>query len=144
MHAAMFQDEATLRQIVQAIVVPNLQLRESDEELFEDNPEEYVQRDMEGSDSDTRRQCACDLVRALCKNFDAQTTAICSGHLEQMLGEYSRDMATNWRAKDAAVSVRRRAARAPTRQGATWGVGGGGERERRTARAADVRVNRAS
>ena len=110
MHAAMFQDEATLRQIVQAIVVPNLQLRESDEELFEDNPEEYVQRDMEGSDSDTRRQCACDLVRALCKNFDAQTTAICSGHLEQMLGEYSRDMATNWRAKDAAVSRRERSA----------------------------------
>ena len=36
MHAAMFQDEATLRQIVQAIVVPNLQLRESDEELHRD------------------------------------------------------------------------------------------------------------
>ena len=53
----------------------------------QDNPEEYIQCDMEGSDSDTRRQCACDLVRAMCKNFDAQTTQICSGHLEQMLSD---------------------------------------------------------
>lgn len=38
----------------------------SDEELFEDNPEEYIRRDIEGSDVDTRRRASCDLVK-VCK-----------------------------------------------------------------------------
>ena len=41
------------------------QLRESDVELFEDNAEEYIRRDLEGSDVDTRRRAACDLVKGL-------------------------------------------------------------------------------
>ena len=36
-----------LRQIVEAIVVPNVTMREDEEFLFEDNPTEYIQRDME-------------------------------------------------------------------------------------------------
>jgi len=45
----------------------------SDEELFEDNPEEYIRRDIEGSDVDTRRRAACDLVKALSKEFEQIT-----------------------------------------------------------------------
>ena len=49
---------------------------ETDEELFEDNAEEYIRRDIEGSDVDTRRRAACDLVRALSSHFEAQMTSI--------------------------------------------------------------------
>lgn len=45
----------------------------SDEELFEDNPEEYIRRDIEGSDVDTRRRAACDLVKVLSKEFEQVT-----------------------------------------------------------------------
>ena len=31
-------------------VIPNLQATEADEELFEDNPTDYIRKDMEGSD----------------------------------------------------------------------------------------------
>ena len=48
MHSSLFADPGTLQQIVEKIVVPNLRLREMDEELFEDNPADYIQRDMEG------------------------------------------------------------------------------------------------
>jgi len=41
--------------------------------LFEDNPEEYIRRDIEGSDVDTRRRAACDLVKALSKEFEQIT-----------------------------------------------------------------------
>lgn len=105
MHVGLFSAEGTLHQIVQAIVVPNLQLRTSDEELFEDNAADYIQCDMEGSDSDTRRRCACDLVRAMCKHFDTQTTQICADHITRMLGEYSANPAANWRSKDAALHL---------------------------------------
>lgn len=39
--------DATLEQFVGAIVLPNITLREADEEMFEDNPIEYVRRDFE-------------------------------------------------------------------------------------------------
>jgi exportin-2 (importin alpha re-exporter) len=47
----------THTQIVEAIVVPNVTMREDDEELFEDNPTEYIQRDME-----VRAPAACSLA----------------------------------------------------------------------------------
>ncbi len=48
MHFALFNNPTLLRQIVEAIVVPNVTMREDEEYLFEDNPTEYIQRDMEG------------------------------------------------------------------------------------------------
>ena len=42
------------------------------EEMFEMNWIEYVRRDTEGSDSDTRRRSASELVRALTERFPAQ------------------------------------------------------------------------
>jgi len=41
------EGDATLEQFVGAIVLPNITLREADEEMFEDNPIEYVRRDFE-------------------------------------------------------------------------------------------------
>ena len=58
---------------------------EADEESFEDNPEEYIRRDMEGSDVDTRRRAACDLVRALSKSFEGPVITNFSQYVDTML-----------------------------------------------------------
>lgn len=55
-----------------------LSFAEIDEELFEDNPEEYMRRDIEGADVDTRRRAACDLVKVLAQHFDEQVSQIFS------------------------------------------------------------------
>lgn len=55
---------------------------ESDQELFEDNPEEYTRRDIEGSDVDTRRRAACDLVNTLSQNFEARIMEIFGQYLQ--------------------------------------------------------------
>ena len=54
----------------------------SDEELFEDNPEEYIRRDIEGSDVDTRRKAACDLVKALGKTYEEQISSSFSAYVK--------------------------------------------------------------
>ena len=54
------------------IVIPNIRLRDDMEEMFEMNWVEYVRRDTEGSDNDTRRRAATDLVKALTARFEAQ------------------------------------------------------------------------
>ena len=60
-------------------IVP-LFLTASDEELFEDKPEEYIRRDIEGSDVDTRRRAACDLVKVLSRYFEEK--------MMQIFGQY--------------------------------------------------------
>lgn len=104
MHKGLFQDPATLQQIVGKIVIPNLMFRDSDEERFEDDPREYIVTEVEGSDSETRRKCSQDLLRAMGRQFEQETAAICLGHVESMLKEYAVDPNEKWKAKDAAVS----------------------------------------
>jgi exportin-2 (importin alpha re-exporter) len=48
-HKAMFDNMETLQRICSDIILPNMTLRESDEELFEDDPVEFIRRDLEGS-----------------------------------------------------------------------------------------------
>jgi exportin-2 (importin alpha re-exporter) len=45
----MFMDEARLMQIFEKVVLQNMSLRESDEELIEDEPISFIRRDLEGS-----------------------------------------------------------------------------------------------
>jgi exportin-2 (importin alpha re-exporter) len=81
----MFAAEGALRTLCQHVILPNLQLREADEELFEDDPIEYIRRDLEGSDSDTRRRAAADLVRSLSEQFDAEMTALFGEYITHYL-----------------------------------------------------------
>jgi exportin-2 (importin alpha re-exporter) len=73
--------------------------------LFEDNPTEWIQKDMEGNDTDTRRRCAIDLVRGMSKHFENETTALCGNHIMLLLQQYAADPANNWKAKDAALCL---------------------------------------
>lgn len=103
MHKSLFQEEATLREIISKIVIPNLMIREADEERFEDDPQEYIQRDIEGEDSESRRRCSQELLRSMCRQFEPESTRICSEHISSMLAEYAADPVNMWKAKDAAV-----------------------------------------
>ena len=61
------------------------QVRDEDEEVFEMNPIEYIRRDIEGGDSDTRRRSAADLVKALTEVYEAQVTAMFTGYVAALL-----------------------------------------------------------
>ena len=105
MNKALFQEKAILTEICSNIVVRNLQLRESDEDLFEDNPMDYIRRDIEGSDGDTRRSAARELVRGLLRNYHEAVTEICLGVVTTMLQQYTADPVNQWRLKDVSVGL---------------------------------------
>lgn len=98
----LFEDPTVLSSICEKVIIPNMEFRNSDEELFEDNPEEYIRRDIEGSDVDTRRRAACDLVRVLSKYFEEKMMQIFGQYVQAMLQQYAAD-SVSWRAKDAAL-----------------------------------------
>jgi exportin-2 (importin alpha re-exporter) len=104
-HAGLFSQEGALRAVLESIVLPNLRLRETELELFEDNPIDFIRGDIEGSDADTRRRTATDLLRALCKNMNAEVTPLCIMCIDSLLASYATDRARKEADKDAAVAL---------------------------------------
>lgn len=98
-HAEMFNNEEVLTQIVEKVIVPNVSLRESDLEMLEDEPIEFIRRDLEGSDTDSRRRSATDFLRKLQEKFESSVTSVVSKYINH----YLEQGLTDWRAKDTAV-----------------------------------------
>ncbi|KAL2133196.1 hypothetical protein VTI74DRAFT_2770 [Chaetomium olivicolor] len=98
-HAEIFNNEQILGTIVDKVILPNVTLRESDEEMFEDEPIEFIRRDLEGSDTDSRRRAATDFLRKLLENFEMLVTKVVFGYIDHYLTVGK----TDWKAKDTAV-----------------------------------------
>ena len=81
----MFEDTAVLGSICEKVILPNIQFRDCDQELFEDNSEEYIRRDIEGSDVDTRRRSACNFLNKLSQNYEQKIMDIFSRHIQVIL-----------------------------------------------------------
>lgn len=101
----MFNNEGALKTICEKIIIPQIKLRESDVELFESDGLEYIRRDIEGSDIDTRRRITMDFVQGLCTHFEVQITEILKGYVGYLLQEYSKDQKNQWVLKDAAMYI---------------------------------------
>ncbi|KAM7218971.1 CAS/CSE protein, C-terminus domain containing protein [Rhypophila decipiens] len=98
-HAEIFNNEQILSTIVEKVILPNVALRESDIEMFEDEPIEFIRRDLEGSDTDSRRRAATDFLRKLLENFEATVTQV----VFKYINHYLTLGKTDWKAKDTAV-----------------------------------------
>lgn len=119
-YRSLFENDESLKSICEKIVIPNLFLRDSDIEIFEDNPEEYIRKDIERSDVDTRRRAASDLVQALSSQFEKQIVAIFSQYVSALLQEFSANPRKNWRQKDVVLYlVTTLASRAQTKKHGT-------------------------
>ncbi|KAB1219642.1 Exportin-2 [Morella rubra] len=102
-HHTLFAGEGVIPQICQSIVIPNVRLREEDEELFEMNYIEFIRRDMEGSDLDTRRRIACELLKGIATNYKQQVTDIVSSQIQHLLTSFAANPVANWKDKDCAI-----------------------------------------
>jgi exportin-2 (importin alpha re-exporter) len=102
-HAQNFNNDGTLGEVVEKVILPNVSLRESDIEQFEDEPIEYIRRDLEGSDADTRRRAATDFLRKLLEKFEGLVTAVVGRYISHYLSAFSQNPSTEWKSKDTAV-----------------------------------------
>ncbi|KAG9802275.1 Cse1-domain-containing protein, partial [Aureobasidium melanogenum] len=102
-YAQSFNNQDILGQVVEKVILPNLSLRESDVEMFEDEPIEFIRRDLEGSDSDTRRRAATDFLRQLVEQFEKLVTDVVSQYISHYLADYEKSKSDNWKSKDTAV-----------------------------------------
>jgi exportin-2 (importin alpha re-exporter) len=101
-HAQNFNNDTTLGEVVEKVILPNVSLRESDIEQFEDEPIEYIRRDLEGSDADTRRRAATDFLRKLLEKFESLVTNVVGRYITHYLAASTQNPA-EWKSKDTAV-----------------------------------------
>lgn len=92
-----FNNESSLKEIIEKIILPNIYFREIDEEMFEDEPINYVRSDLEGSDFDTRRKSATDFLRELKEVNSELLTNTVMTYVDQFLSH------SDWRNKDIAI-----------------------------------------
>lgn len=102
-HAVTFNDDSVLGQVVEKVILPNVSLRESDIEQFEDEPIEYIRRDLEGSDADTRRRAATDFLRRLLEKFEQLVTDVVGRYITHYLATFTQNPGSEWKSKDTAV-----------------------------------------
>lgn len=102
-HAENFNNEGTLGEVVEKVILPNVGLRESDIEQFEDEPIEYIRRDLEGSDADTRRRAATDFLRKLLEKFESLVTSVVGKYITHYLAAFAKNPGSDWKSKDTAV-----------------------------------------
>jgi exportin-2 (importin alpha re-exporter) len=105
MYRPVFEAETTLRSIVETIVLPNLVLTPDDEDVFESQPEEFLARDVEGSDADSRRRSAAELVKGLSEQFEKEVGAIVLAHVTNMVGQWNKDKVGSWKHLEAAIPL---------------------------------------
>jgi exportin-2 (importin alpha re-exporter) len=99
----LFNNEDAIKQITEKIILPNITLRESDLEMFEDDPIEYTRRDLEGSDVDSRRRSATEFLRALKESNETLVTGIMMNYINHYLSVYGENTTENWKFKDIAI-----------------------------------------
>jgi exportin-2 (importin alpha re-exporter) len=95
-----FEQQEALAQICEKLVLPNIQLRDTDIELFSDNPDDYIRKDLQNADAETRRRSAVDLVKALSKFYEEHVTGILIKYVQTLLGSTN-----DYRAKDACIQL---------------------------------------
>ena len=99
----LFEDKNVLDGLCSKVIIPNIEFRQCDIELFEDNCEDYIRADIEGSDVDTRRKAACDLVKSLSKHFEEEIVRVFSEYIKVMLESFASNPTEYWKNKDAAI-----------------------------------------
>ncbi|XP_049849075.1 exportin-2-like [Schistocerca gregaria] len=100
---AMFADMSTLRGLCVGVVVPNVSMSAELYENFEGDPLHYIEMDMKGADTLTRRHAAMDLVLGLRKHYESQVTEIALSLIQDMLKEYEQNPEKSWISKDSAI-----------------------------------------
>ncbi|KDN36257.1 hypothetical protein RSAG8_10945, partial [Rhizoctonia solani AG-8 WAC10335] len=116
LHTQLFSQQSTLQGLFTRIVLPSVPLRQHEIEQFEDDPLEYIRRDL-GSGSAAsagsgavevtgRRGAATDLLRALMGvGLESQVTGMVNEAVEALVGKYKAGEGGEdaWMHKDTAV-----------------------------------------
>lgn len=103
-HKSIFQ--SSLKVICDSIIIPNMKIRESDLEIFEEEPMEFIRKESEGGQElSNRHGSAVALVHGLMEFHGNEMTQILWETVTTSLTIYSTNSRNNWTSKLLATQV---------------------------------------
>ncbi|KAG5519281.1 hypothetical protein PMAC_001906 [Pneumocystis sp. 'macacae'] len=102
-YSYLFRSQNVLQQLIGNVILPNISSQEFDKELFEDDPIEFIRRDLEEFDVNARRKATTNLVRGLVEQFESEIVPIVLNYINHYLIEFQKDKKKNWEAKNTAI-----------------------------------------
>lgn len=98
-HQSLFDNKQLIHEIIEKIVLPNIVLRQADEEAFEDDPIQFTRSDVEGLDFDSRRKATTDLL----KELKELNTALLTSTVMTYVSRFLTMEGSFWKNKDTAT-----------------------------------------
>lgn len=92
----------SLNEVINKVILPNITLRECDEELIEDDPIEYIKKDLENHDFTSRRFSTTIFLKELNNNNESLITEIVMNYINEFINDYNSD-SSRWKQKDTAI-----------------------------------------
>jgi exportin-2 (importin alpha re-exporter) len=102
---AVVDGDSVMPAIVRAVVVPNVIMRASDVERFDDDGSEYMQRDLLGADIHTRRKAAADLLKAFNTHREQAVCALGMESIQTLMQRAAAGAVDTVQLKEAAISI---------------------------------------
>ncbi|KAI0989811.1 hypothetical protein GJ496_006045 [Pomphorhynchus laevis] len=101
--AKVLSESSALQAVCEQVIIPNITIRDCDFESYEDDPDDFIRRDIENTDTDTPRRAARDFIRALCLKLETQVVTVFGEYIEKLLEVFAQCSIVNWRQKDVAT-----------------------------------------
>ena len=99
----LFEDPNVLKELVDKVIVSNILLRDCDVELFEDDPIEWLKRDVEGTSHEgSRRSSASSLIRGLSTFHQDNLIPLLIEHVTKFM-QINTEVSQCWKFKDASI-----------------------------------------
>ena len=99
----LFEDPSSLKELVDRVIVKNILLRDCDVELFEDEPLEWIRKDVEGTSHEgSRRSAATALIRGLMTFHQSALLPMLFEHVTKFM-QINMDVSQCWKFKDASI-----------------------------------------
>lgn len=92
---------------IQKHVIPNVMWMDEDQLLFNDNPLEFIRRDMEGRNLGTRGRACHELLHGFERNYKNDTTSTVSKEIDNCLALFHENPNVNWKYKECAIYLDR-------------------------------------
>lgn len=100
---AKYLNPDLLKELIENIAIRNIRHTKKDIELLEDSPIQYIHKDFDEVEGESKRFYSIELIKGLAKVFPDKVTILCKDLILNSFHQYAQT--NNWKLKDAALQM---------------------------------------
>jgi len=94
-----------IKEICDKVIMQNVELKQNAIDEFNENPGDYINRELIKNDSVSRRKACCDFLKNLSINFEETVVPFFLDLINQNMGQYNNQGGNNWKDCETAITI---------------------------------------